>query len=273
MRWKGIVALFALITTFSFHYYVKNYHYFYRSAETAANDIQNAFYLWFVLLLFTLIFAVGINFADRKIKQKKFTKAAIIKFNLLVFVVVTVILEIILWSMSCQGEGCMVKFIGAPLIPAALFFAVIIFSVVPSFIISKLDNKMIKKILLVGLILSGLFVVLAIASLLTCDFNARLCLAEKALETGNPSFCEKSGSQQQIDLCYLALSDRYAGDENFCYNIKEERLFNVCIRDIATNRNDTSICNEINSTIAKIGRQECIDWVNVANNRKPLEGR
>lgn len=265
MRWKGILVLFVLVTIFSFYTHVTTIH-------DNGNDI-NALYLWYALLLFTLIFGIGINFADRIIKEDKFNKKIIIKFNLLMLLIFTIILEIVLWSIPCQGEGCLTKIFGAPLIPLVLFFATILFSVISSFILFNFDKRIIKSILYMGLILSALFLLLAIVSILTCDFNSRYCLAKKALETGNPYLCEKVRvqTQQNKDLCYLSVSDRWTGNENFCHNIKEERLFNVCIRHLATNTNNPELCNEINSTIAGIGRRECTDWVNVVNSREQLE--
>ena len=186
----------------------------------------------------------------------------------------TIFFEIINFVFPCSGEGCFFKFFGLFFIPLVLFGSVLIFSVIPSLILYKIyDNKKAQRTFIyIGIIISAFFFILALSNGISCNFDtSHLCLAEKALEKNDPSFCEKlengfyrylfGGSSK--NSCYLTLSDKYNGIENFCENIQgDDFVFNHCISNLARNNKNAELCNQIKSPVNGLGRDECLELVN-----------
>ena len=191
----------------------------------------------------------------------------------MVWIVLTIFFEIINFILPCSGEGCFFKFFGLYYIPLVLFGSVLIFSVISLLILYKIyDNKKAQRIFIyTGIIISAFFFILALSNGIGCNFNtSHLYLVEKAFEKNDASLCKKleGGFYRSLfgggskNSCYLALSDKYGGNENFCGNIHgDDFVFNHCISNLARNTKNVELCNQIKSNVNDWGRDECLELV------------
>ncbi len=264
IRWKGSLVLLIVFTAFVVNFHVSNIHYFSTSPQTIKEDFLDSLYIWLFFLLNVLIFAFALNFSNKKILKNEFKGGWLLKFNIIMWISLTLFFEIINFALPCSGEGCFGKFIYSFYIPLVLLGSVVIFSVIPSLIFYKIyDNKRAQRTLIyVGIIISAFFFILALLNGSSCNFNtSHSCLAEKALEKNDPSTCEKQRGTEK-DYCYLTLSEKYAGTKNFCDEIKiDEFLFNDCISNIARNTKNAELCNQIKSTVNGWGKDECLNLI------------
>lgn len=112
IKWKGSLVLLVFLTAFVVNLHVSNIHYFYTSPQTIKGDFSSSLFLWLFFLLQVLIFAFGLHFTNKKILNKEFNSGWLLKFNGIIWISLTLFLEIINFALPCSGEGCLFKYFG-----------------------------------------------------------------------------------------------------------------------------------------------------------------
>ncbi|MFH0860890.1 MAG: hypothetical protein V1921_06780 [Candidatus Altiarchaeota archaeon] len=69
--------------------------------------------------------------------------------------------------------------------------------------------------------------------------------AKKAIETGNPSYCENIGDVLGKDTCFSAVANK-KGDATICKRISDLRMVDGCYLGVATTTRNPRVCEMMN---------------------------
>ena len=214
------------------------------------------FLIFLAVVIGTFVFSFAIRSTEKKILKNEFSFWWLFKFNFVYWIVLTIIFEIILFLIPLLknlGEGGMAIAVAMYYTPQVMALSVVIISLIPSFIYSKIrdSEKALRKLFYFVIGLSILLVILSIISLFTCNFNTSVnCLAEKALKTNNPHICDRAwsiGEPHPEERCYSDVAKKYSGTEDICSNIKfrGEIIKDYCYENLAYNTNNPNLCENI----------------------------
>lgn len=245
----------------------------------------------------TVVFIISISFTLKKLKEGAYSTKWLLKFNLLEFLVMVILMDLIFWELICieglgrlspekSGLGLGEASLGFFYIPEFVFLALVLFSIVPSLIYKKLINK--KRVLSIifwtGLVLSIILLFLGIGCKNSCDcYSTPVCVAERAVKEQNIDLCEKIKTLYNRSACYFEISYRgYKGIE-VCQRMQEDPHFNDCVINIAKNTEDEKLCYQLkggdvdlclmhlgkhlknkdicNQIKEDIRRKECLGWI------------
>jgi hypothetical protein len=140
-RWKGSLILLLMLMLFVICSFIYSNPYFYMPEAKSTGAIQGVLFYLFVSLGLTIIFSIGIYFTEKNILNKNYSNKWLFKFNVIFYIVVTIILEIASLVYPCSGESCMGKAIAIFWIPLVTLGVIIIFSVIPSYIFDRVYKK------------------------------------------------------------------------------------------------------------------------------------